>query len=69
MNPKFGFIIESHLENMMWLKNKFFESGISPHEFRKCQMRDINDIINIKDALNEKRGREREVQNLINSMK
>lgn len=54
---------------MMWIKNQFFKNGISPNDFRKCQMRDILDILEIESEIEEKQKREQEVQNLINKMK
>jgi len=53
----------------MWFKNKFFRKGISPNDFRKCQMRDILDILEIESEINEKQKREQEVLDLINKMK
>ena len=51
------------------MKYKFFEAGISPREFRKCQMRDIKDIMDIKNAIDQRAKREREVQNMIAQMR
>ena len=64
-----GFIIENSAEGMLWLKYKFFEQGISPHEFRKCQMRDIKDIMDIKDTIDSKAMREVEVRDMIARMR
>lgn len=49
----------------MWIKYKFFEAGISPREFRKCQIRDINDIMNIKNAVDQRAMREQKVREMV----
>ena len=53
---------------MLWIKYKFFEAGISPHEFRKCQIRDIRDIMDIKGAIDKKALREKKIQDMIAKM-
>jgi len=53
---------------LLWLKHKFFKQGIGPDEFKKAQMRDINDIMDIENAINERRQREGEVQDAISRM-
>jgi len=50
------------------MRYKFFEAGISPREFRKCRMRDIEEIMDIKRTIEERQARESEIQNLINRM-
>lgn len=54
---------------MLWLKYKFFEHGISPREFRKCQMRDIKDIIDIKETVDSRIIRESEVRDMMARMR
>lgn len=56
-------------EFLIWLKYKFFESGISPNEFKKCQMRDIKDVLDIKEAVEERRQRENDIQSALSGMK
>ena len=48
---------------------KFFEQGISPEAFRKCQIRDIHDIMDIKGEIGFKNQREIKIQQAINSMR
>lgn len=54
---------------MLWLKYKFFEQGISPREFRKCQMRDIKDIMDIKETVDSRIIRESEVREMMARMR
>lgn len=54
---------------MIWFKYKFFESGISPDEFKKCQLRDIKDIFDIKNAIDKRASREQKVRDMIAKMK
>ena len=68
-NSKTGFIIENSVEGLLWLKYKFFEQGISPREFRKCQIRDIRDIMDLKETVDSKVMRESEIQNMIARMR
>ena len=49
----------------MWAKHKFFEKGISTNEFKKCQMRDIRDVLDISSEINSKKIREQEIQDII----
>ena len=53
----------------MWAKQKFYEKGISPNEFRKCQIRDIKDVLEISAEINLKINREQEIQNIIDQQK
>ena len=53
-------------EILLWLKYKFFKEGISPREFNKMAMRDIHDIIDIDNAMEEKQLREQEIYDLMN---
>ena len=54
---------------MLWLKYKFFKAGISPREFRKCQMRDIIDIMEINNTMDIKMAREQKIKEMIGRMK
>ncbi len=63
-----GFPLESSAEALLWAKCQFFERGIGPEEFRRSQMRDIKDIMQIKNAVIEKRIREEEVQKMMNKI-
>jgi len=53
----------------MWSKYQFFEKGISPNEFRKCRMKDIKEIMEVKNAINERAMREQKVKNMIAKMR
>jgi len=54
---------------LLWLKHKFWEKGIGPEEFKKCQIRDIQDIMDMDEAINNKRIREGEIEDTIAKMK
>lgn len=69
MNPKVGILFDDVSEYLLWAKLKFFEKGISPSEFKKCKMRDIKDILGIKTEIETKIAREREINNLAESMR
>ncbi len=49
----------------MWAKLQFFKKGIGPSEFKKCQMRDIKDVLGISLEINLKQMREQEIQRLM----
>ena len=51
------------------MKYLFFEAGISPREFRKCQMRDVEEIIEIKSAIEERDAREKKINKMRAQMK
>jgi hypothetical protein len=61
-------LLEGKEESLLWLKYKFFEEGIGPREFRKCQMRDIKEIMEIKNAVEERRQRESDIQDALSRM-
>jgi len=52
----------------LWAKYQFFERGISPEEFKKTQIRDLRDIMEIKNAVKEKNIREEKVREMISKM-
>ena len=56
-------------EVLLWSKYQFFKRGISPEEFKKTQMRDLRDIMEINKAVEEKQIREEKVREMIESMK
>lgn len=64
-----GFKFDTNEQKLLWFKYKFFEAGISPNEFRKCRISDINDIMEIKNAIDEKAGREQLIRDMVGSMK
>ncbi len=53
----------------MWLKYQFFEKGISPYEFRKCRVKDIKDIMDIKEAVDEREMREKTIMEMRANMR
>ncbi|MEK0335804.1 MAG: hypothetical protein QQN41_00005 [Nitrosopumilus sp.] len=62
-------MFDDNIERLLWIKYKFFKAGISPREFRKCQMRDINDIMDIKNIVNEKAMRDQKIRDMTARMK
>lgn len=60
-----GFILENSKEILLWYKYQFFERGIGPDEFRRSQMRDIKDIMQINNAVKEKQIREEKVREMM----
>jgi len=62
-------MLENGTEALLWLKYKFFEAGISPNEFRKCQLRDIKDIMDLKNTVEERAMREQKVREMMSRMK
>lgn len=68
MNPQRGFKLEES-EKLLWWKYLFWEKGIDPNTFKKCQMRDIKDIMDIKNAIESKTRCEKAIQDQINSIK
>ena len=56
---------EDNAEYLLWAKQKFFDKGISTNEFRKCQVRDIKDVLDIASEINLKMNREQEVQEIL----
>ena len=56
-------------EVLLWAKYQFFKKGISPEEFKRTQMRDLRDIMEINKAVKDKQIREEKVREMIESMK
>ena len=65
---KFGFEINDPQEILMWRMYQAYQKGISPYEFRKCNMDDLNDIFDIQSANNEKSKRDNEVRKAMEGM-
>lgn len=57
-------MINDPKEGAMWLKYQFFQAGISPHEFRKCRVKDIKEIMEIKGAIDERAMREQKIRSM-----
>ena len=47
----------------------FFKNGISPREFRRNFIKDIEDCIDIDNAINEKGMREEQIRTMMASVK
>ncbi len=62
-------MIHDPKEGSVWLKYQFFQAGISPYEFRKCRVKDIKEIMEIKGAIDERAMREQKVKNMQTQMK
>ena len=59
----FGFEITDPKEILIWKMYNAYQQGISPNEFRKCNMDDLNDVLDIKKSVDKKIERERKVRN------
>ncbi len=52
----------------MLAKERFFEKGISPREFRRTRIEDIKDVIEIGNAWEQKAERDRKIRETMESM-
>jgi hypothetical protein len=64
-----GFIIRDKKSLLVWWKTIAFECGISPAEFRRCRMSDIEEIMEIKSAVGMKSQRNKKVHDLMNKVR
>ena len=64
-----GFKTNDKAEILLLWKHRFWEKGISPSQFRKCQMRDIIEIMDIDNAYKSKKSRNNLVQQEIEKIK
>ena len=64
-----GFKIKDPQEILMWKMYKAYQAGISPYEFRKCNMDDLNTTFEIQKAVNEKLERERKTREAMARMR
>ena len=62
-------MITNPAEGMVWMKYLFFEAGSSPRELRKCRMKDIEEIMDIKRAVEERESREQKINKMRANMK
>jgi len=53
----------------MLAKERFFQKGISPEEFKRTRITDIKDIMDIEQAWTQKSERERKINEALSSMK
>lgn len=64
-NPKFGIRVANPKEKLMMMMYDAYKQGISPQQFRRSRISDIIDIMEIKNAVEEKTLREQEIQKLM----
>ena len=55
-------------EQLLFKKWLFWSKGIPPSVFRKQQLRDINDVLAIDEAVSQKKISEAEIKNMISQM-
>ena len=68
-DPEIGFeVTDPNIVMLLW-KHKYWKAGIPCHQFRKDQKRDIIDVMDIENAINEKAGRVAKVNALMNKMR
>lgn len=68
-NLKDGFVTKDTKMTFLLWKHKYFKVGIPCHLFRKEQVRDIIDVMDIDKALNDKVSREAEINELLNKVR
>ena len=54
---------------LSWMKHQCFEKGIPPQVFKKMQMRDLLEIFEINQAINQKQIRQAQIDEAISEMK
>jgi len=54
---------------MLLIKYRFWDKGISPREFNKIKMKDIQDIMDIDNAIEGKKSRELAIQEAMHKLK
>ena len=52
----------------MWWKYRFWEKGISPNEFWRCSVKDIEEIMFVDNALSGKKKREQNLNALMGKL-
>ena len=67
-NPEFGFKLTCQEDVIGWWMYKSWKKGISPREFKKCQMRDLNLVMGIDNAIGEKDMREAQVRKMMSQV-
>jgi len=63
---KDGFLIQDPKAKLLWWKYLAFEKGISTREFHECELKDIKEVIAIKTGIEQKKKRNKSVQDLMN---
>ena len=64
-----GFKLNTKPEVLLWYKWLYWTKGISSREFKREYMNDINDVMEINNAISEKQMREAQLQKLISRVK
>jgi len=57
------------LQKLIWWKSIAFECGISPREFNKSRLKDLQEIMQIKSAVGMKQQRNKKVQDMMNKVR
>ena len=68
-NIEIGVEIDNPSDRLAMQKYHFFKNGISPVEFRRCQMRDIQEIMEIDNAVQDREIREQKMRSAMASMR
>jgi len=63
------FAIINKRDKLVWWKTIAFECGISPTQFRKCRISDIEEIMTIKSIVSQKGKRNQKVQDMMNQVR
>jgi len=66
-NPENGISFKEKQEALLFWKWVYFKNGISTREFKREQIRDIRDVMDIDNAIQEKKISQKKLQDLINS--
>ena len=64
-----GFQLSGVSEALLFYKWLYWKNGISGKQFRKEQLRDIQDIMEINGAVNQKELREAQIRKLIQKVR
>ncbi|NOR84700.1 hypothetical protein GQ473_01140 [archaeon] len=68
-DPKKGFKLKTPQETLMWWRFMCFEKGICPRDARKTYMKDIREILEIKNAISEKQIRQQQIEKMMNNIR
>jgi len=53
---------------MLWYKYVFLTLGISPNEFNKCTLKDIQQLMELHEAIGQKGMREAQIQKMMSKV-
>lgn len=68
-NPEMGFSLDNMEERLLLWKWEYWKKGIPAHQFWKEKSRDIKDIMDINNAVNNKKVRQQEIRKAMSGMK